>query len=984
MPPIAPARNGLEDVNLGRRAAVIMYARAVLVCALLCFAQPSPAQIEWPFGKSQEAIRLKQQASALIEKQSFAEALPLVKKSVDLERELYGEQDVRELDGLRLLAYTYYKLARYRDALAIEESRLRLSVKVLGEKHPDSITALRSVAIAYQNVPDGGGYPISLPLLEKALRLRTEVLGERHQDTLAVMTDVANAYAFTGRAAEALALYEKELRITSAAFGPRDDRTHTALLVVAVAYSNMGRDAEAVPIFQKLLQDSVAKVGEKNKSTIFYMAQLAGCYARVNRNSEALALMQRVMQLRKEVYPAKDRETINFIEILAGIYRNLDLAADALPLFAEAAKLNAADAGEKSFVTLRDLNEVARCYELLGSTEEARKLQQRVLQLRIEVLGAGHPDTIVSMVNLARVERKLGHDTEARQLYEKAVPAIEALRVKGDLSPENRQVLFAQWVDAYKAYAGLLLAVGNEAEAFQIGELSKARTLLESTAMRYANQSAVLNEEERNKAAAFEWRIAKLGDAVVAAGDRAELRLVLEADRNRAIAEFATYRRTLVAKHPKYGQLSDVKVLGADAGRALLPDEALFVSYLLDGDRLIVFTLTSRDLQAQRLPPVPALAQTIEAYRQLISRPSGVWSLGDRVWRLPDRSYVVARSSPVPDALPVKDAGEIGRYLSEKLLEPVAQRLSGSKQVIVSADGALAILPFETLPLAGTLLIADHDVSYVQSLSMLALLKSRDEEYQRRGEREDLFAMGDAIYEATKPAQTKSDTEEGSQSGLDLSKMLSHNAGDAHGVQRLFNLMHISWPNLPGTEEEISNVAQIFGPDRATVFTHQDATEAKLLQLNSQHKLADFRYLLFSAHGFLSMEEPALSALVLGQVDKAPGTDGYVTAAEWPAYDLSSDLVVLSACDTGLGKIVQGEGVMGLPYALYVAGNKNTLLTLWAVADKSTAKFMATFFAKLKAGISQSAALNQTKREFITGSEFYDPFFWAPFVLYGY
>ena len=75
---------------------------------------------------------------------------------------------------------------------------------------------------------------------------------------------------------------------------------------------------------------------------------------------------------------------------------------------------------------------------------------------------------------------------------------------------------------------------------------------------------------------------------------------------------------------------------------------------------------------------------------------------------------------------------------------------------------------------------------------------------------------------------------------------------------------------------------------------------------------------------------------------------------------------------------------MGLPYALYVAGNKNTLLSLWAVMDESTAVFMTVFFAKLKAGVAQSAALNQTKREFIAGSRFKDPVFWAPFVLYGY
>ena len=214
--------------------------------------------------------------------------------------------------------------------------------------------------------------------------------------------------------------------------------------------------------------------------------------------------------------------------------------------------------------------------------------------------------------------------------------------------------------------------------------------------------------------------------------------------------------------------------------------------------------------------------------------------------------------------------------------------------------------------------------------------------------------------------------------------MVSLNTGDPRGIQRAFDLLQLKWPNLPGTEKEIASVAQIFGTERATIFTLREATEAKLQQINNQHLLANFRYLLFSAHGYLSVEEPALSSLVLGQIDKAPGTDGYVTASEWPSYDLRSDLVVLSACDTGRGKIIQGEGVVGLPYALYVAGNKNTLLSLWPVVDASTAEFMAAFFAKLKTGMPQSAALNETKREFIAGASFKQPVYWAPFILYGY
>ena len=127
---------------------------------------------------------------------------------------------------------------------------------------------------------------------------------------------------------------------------------------------------------------------------------------------------------------------------------------------------------------------------------------------------------------------------------------------------------------------------------------------------------------------------------------------------------------------------------------------------------------------------------------------------------------------------------------------------------------------------------------------------------------------------------------------------------------------------------------------------------------------------------------PELSAIVLRQ----PGSernDGYVTASEWAGYNLNADLVVLSACETGLGKHVAGEGIMGLPYALFVAGSRNTLLSIWKVPDASAAEFMIRFFRRVRAGASKSVALAQTKREFLSNPRYRDPVHWAGFVLYG-
>ena len=148
-------------------------------------------------------------------------------------------------------------------------------------------------------------------------------------------------------------------------------------------------------------------------------------------------------------------------------------------------------------------------------------------------------------------------------------------------------------------------------------------------------------------------------------------------------------------------------------------------------------------------------------------------------------------------------------------------------------------------------------------------------------------------------------------------------------------------------------------------------------------KLSSYQYLHFATHGFLHPQTSALSALVLDQLNTTEEYDGYLTAVEWIGYQLKSDLMVLSACQTGLGETVSGEGIMGLPYALYLAGNKNTLMTLWKVDDAATAEFMRRFYTKLNNGTSHIQSLIETKREFMQDAKYQNPRYWAAFVLYG-
>jgi CHAT domain-containing protein len=587
-------------------------------------------------------------------------------------------------------------------------------------------------------------------------------------------------------------------------------------------------------------------------------------------------------------------------------------------------------------------------------------LLEKGYRLYKEELGEKHPDTLNSLSNLAYAYLKQGKMNQAIKHYETFVTGVESLR-SSDLSAENRRSWFKKWVHHYFWLSLLYTAQSRQRDAFRLAEMSKARTLLESIAAKIAAQQSGLTTADQKQLQGYETRIASLNHRIAKAleENRIEDRVRLETEKNQLLSQLTQFERKLKAKYPKYAKLSEVQILAANEGATLLPAEAVFISYLTFENSVLAFTLQANgQLTAHNLGEIPSLEKDLETYRRRMAR-----------GRTRGKVFYVKK----------KDTQKLSSVLGKRLLEPLKDIIKDKRQWIISPSSALAFIPFETLRFEGEKqpVIVQHQISYVQSLSVLAMLQERDKAYKNLKKRGSLFAMGAPIYESVDA--TKQPTE----ADLKMAERIVRSGGDSARALRQLN---IKWKNLPGTLQELEQLGNLFflKKYRSRIFKQADATEANLQRFNRSGLLAKYRYLVFSAHGYLSPQVPELSALVLGQVNNPSGIDGYITAGEWAGYNLKSDLMVLSACETGLGKAVSGEGVMGLPYALYVAGNKNTILTLWSISDEVTTEFITSFFVKLKAGVGQVEALTATKREFIKkGGDYSKPKYWAAFVLYG-
>jgi len=927
------------------------------------------AQAPWLSAEQVEQIKLatnyNNQYLQYYEQGLYKEALPFAEKAFHIRKETLGEKHPDTLTSLGNFATIYQNLGRLSEALPLFEKGYRLYKEVLGEKHHQTLVSLSNLAGIYKDL---GRLSEALPLLEKGYRLTKEVLGEKHPSTLGSLNNLALIYKDLGRLSEALPLFEKGYRLFSEVLGEKHPNTLLSLNNLALIYQELGRLSEALPLFEKGYRLSKEVSGEKHPDTLLILGNLSRIYKALNRLSEALPLYEKSYRLRKEVLGEKHPLTLNSLNNLAVIYRDLGHLSEGLSLLEKSYRLRKEVLGEKHPDTLNSLKNLAVIYIDLGHLSEGLSLLEKSYRLRKIGLGEKHPDTLNSLMNLAYANIKQGNTNQAIKHFEKLVAGVESLR-SSDLSAENRRSWFKQWVYGYFLLSELYAEQSRPQDAFRLAEMSKARTLLESLAAKIAAQQSGLTTAEQKQLQNYETRLASLNNSIAKAleENRIEERVRLETDKNQVLGQLTQFERKLKAKYPKYAKLSEAQILAANEGATLLPAEAVFISYLVHKNEVLAFTLQANGrLTAHNLGKIPSLEKDLETYRRRMARGR-------------TRGKVISFKKK-------EDTQKLSRELGKRLLEPLKDMIKDKRQWIISPSGPLAFLPFETLRFEGEKqpVIAQHQISYVQSLSVLAMLQERDKAYKNLKKRGSLFAMGAPIYDTIVSVYQSVDaTKQPTEADLKMAERIVRSGGDSARALRQLN---IKWKNLPGTEKELEQLGNLFflKKYRSRIFKQADATEANLQRFNRSGLLAKYRYLVFSAHGYLSPQVPELSAIVLGQVNNPEGIDGYITAGEWAGYNLKSDLMVLSACETGLGEAVSGEGVMGLPYALYVAGNKNTILTLWSISDEVTVEFVTSFFAKLKAGVGQVEALTATKREFLKkGGEYSKPKYWAAFVLYG-
>lgn len=315
---------------------------------------------------------------------------------------------------------------------------------------------------------------------------------------------------------------------------------------------------------------------------------------------------------------------------------------------------------------------------------------------------------------------------------------------------------------------------------------------------------------------------------------------------------------------------------------------------------------------------------------------------------------------------------KLSQGLYNFLIKPFEKEIKNRNNIVIIPDGFISYLPFETLKTSESYLIESYNVSYNHSLSILELIKERKTLLNENR----VMLIGDVEYKQKEKLNNTSYDELQMKINIKNKIIKEIPIFEEMDILNLDNLNYLKY-----TGEEIKEIKNIFG--NVDTLTKKNASESIIKEMSVSNKLNKYSIIHFAVHGFYYEQFPELSFIGL-QGDKI--NDGILTSNEILKLKLQSNLVVLSACDTAIGKIYDGEGVVGVSSAFLIAGSKSVISTLWQISDKSTSIFFKEYYKELNRNTSLNNSLSKIKREFIKGSygeEYKKPYYWAPFVYYG-
>ncbi|MEC4869093.1 MAG: CHAT domain-containing tetratricopeptide repeat protein, partial [Jaaginema sp. PMC 1078.18] len=839
--------------------------------------------------------------------------------------------------------------------------------------HPLVATSINNLAGLYRNM---GNYTEAEPLYQRALAISEQTLGSDHPDVAGSLNNLAGLYQNMGNYSEAEPLYQRALAILEQALGSDHPHVATSLNNLAGLYADMGNYSEAEPLLQRSLAIFEQALGSDHPLVATSFNNLATLYRSLGKYEEAEHLYQRSLAIYEQALGRDHPSVAGSLNNLALLYADMGKYEEAEPLYQRSLAIREQALGSDHPDVAQSLNNLALLYSNMGKYEEAEPLYQRSLAIREQTLGSDHPSVATSLNNLAALYQAMGNMASAtdylsrglsiqennlslifttgseaqKQAYmntlSSATHSVISLHLQD--APDNPEAAQLALTTLLRRKGRILDALTENIQLIRENLTPENQQLLdELTNTRTQLANLIYNKPENLSGEAYKTQVANL---------KAQANQ-LEAELSRRSAEFRTINQpvTIAAIQQQ---------IPADAA---LVELTLYYPY---------------DAQAE-----PGQRWGNPRYAAYILHATGEpqWvDLGEAA-PIDEAAKDLQKSLASPGNLTTLQ--DNARQLDALLMQPIRAKLSNKTHILLSPDSQLNLIPFAALiDENNQYLVENYQITYLTTGRDLLRLQNQQEPRQAS------VIVANPDYD---------------EPGVNNSE-IAFNRGSN---QRSNDMDSIRFGALPGTAREAAAIQPLL--PNATVLTQLEATEQAIKQVEAP------RILHIATHGFFlnvdlvapsanpfenrgvlgvsleseartpaNQENPLLrSGLALAGVhsrSSGAAEDGVLTALEVAGLNLrGTQLVVLSACETGVGDVANGEGVYGLRRALAIAGAESQLISLWKVSDNGTQSLMVDYYQRLIDGEGRSAALREVQLAMLNDATYQHPYFWAAFIPSG-
>jgi CHAT domain-containing protein/tetratricopeptide (TPR) repeat protein len=926
---------------------------------------------------------LLRQATKLRGARQFDEAILLAQRALSIQENTLRSDHPKTANSLSSLGLSYREKRDFNRAAEYLQRALAVAEKESKPDDPQLVTPLNNLAVVYR---EKGDYARAERLYERLLKITEKQNGSESVEFAQALNAMAFLHQLKGEYARAEPLLERTLAIVEKRRGVDHPDTATVLNNVAAVYSFKGDYKRAEPLYRRALEIYQKKLKPEDLLIARSMNNLASLYLAMGDYTQAESLYQRALEMREKARGPEHVEVAQALNNLAAVYQEKGEIERAEPQYQRALAIYQKAGASEHPEVARASNNLAMVMLLKGDYAGAEPMYQRALQIREKILGPQHPlvaktlDTFAVLYDLkGDIPQAIELRNRGLEIRERALGPIlltgseeqkRAYLTQAALSDENNITisLHARSAPDDPRAAGMALNLILQRK----GRVLDAMTDSIGTLRRHLDPQS---REPLEQLSAVNSRLATLtlGEQGGAGGPqyRAEVTR-LEAERQR-------WEAAISSRSAEFGL--QLRPVALDQVQKLIPQDAALVEIAI---------YQPFDQKAKKVNERFGPARYIAYVLKPVGPPSFV-ELGAAA--AIDRAVADLRKAlRNPKRTGVK---RLARKVDEQVMRPVRALLGGTRQVLLSPDGVLNLVPFAALvDERRQYLVNRYSFHYLTSGRDLLRLQAKQE-----SKSEDLVLAD--------PAYGEKDADEKTLAvNRDIVKKTQAAKTDAPQLSQSVSMDQVFFRPLPGTAGEAEALKRLL--PRARVLTKEQATETVLKQADRPHilhiathgyflqdlKLTTANTAMGEAPRLLTMapsgekiENPLLrSGLALAGANprRSGEEDGILTALEAAGLDLwGTKLVALSACDTGVGEVRNGEGVYGLRRALVLAGSETQVMSLWPVSDTATRDLMVDYYRRLQRGEGRGEALRQVQLQMLRNPKRQHPYYWASFIQSG-